>query len=36
MQSQMIDYIGIAIGIVLIAAAVFYLFFYAQADSFYS
>lgn len=32
----MLDYIGIAIGVILLCAAVFYLIFYAQADTFFT
>ena len=32
----MLDYVGIALGVVLLMAAIFYLIFYAQADTFYT
>ena len=35
-KSAMLDYVGIVVGIILLMASIFYLFFYAQADSFYT
>ena len=36
LKSSSLDYVGIALGIMLLSAAMFYLFFYAKADSFYT